>query len=196
MRRGGHDPEKVYAAYKMATELKNGRPTVILAKTIKGYGLGEVGEGKNIAHNKKKANEDELREFRSRFGIPISDEEVAEAPFYKPPEDSVEMNYLRARREELGGSVPSRPTKVPTMEVPTLDELSRVSRWQQRPRNVHDDGCRAFDEQTVQRQTELASTSFQSSLMNRGRSAWKACSSRSASMHMRVNCTNRSILIS
>ena len=94
MRRGGHDPEKVYAAYKMATELGNGRPTVILAKTIKGYGLGEVGEGRNIAHNKKKANEDELREFRSRFGIPISDDDVAKAPFYKPPEDSVEMNYL------------------------------------------------------------------------------------------------------
>jgi pyruvate dehydrogenase E1 component len=122
MRRGGHDPEKVYAAYKMATELKNGRPTVILAKTIKGYGLGEVGEGKNIAHNKKKANEEELREFRSRFGIPISDDDVAEAPFYKPPEDSVEMNYLKERRAELGGSVPRRATEVPTMEVPTLAE--------------------------------------------------------------------------
>ncbi len=91
MRRGGHDPEKVYAAYKAAIECK-GRPTVILAKTIKGYGLGEAGEGRNVAHNQKKMNDKELLEFRSRFGIPISDEEVANAPFYKPPESSVESN--------------------------------------------------------------------------------------------------------
>ena len=120
LRRGGHDPEKVYAAYKLATEINNGKPTVVLAKTIKGYGLGEEGEGRNIAHNKKKANEDELREFRSRFGIPISDEDVAKAPFYTPPEDSIEMQYLRHRREELGGFVPSRPTEIPTLEVPSM----------------------------------------------------------------------------
>ena len=124
MRRGGHDPEKVHAAFKRATQQRNGRPTVILAKTIKGYGLGEVGEGKNIAHNVKKANEEELREFRSRFGIPISDNDVAEAPFYRPPEDSVEMKYLRQRREALGGSVPSRPTEHPRMEVPRISEYS------------------------------------------------------------------------
>lgn len=123
MRRGGHDPEKVYAAYKAACQY-NGRPTVVLAKTIKGYGLGEVGEGRNIAHNKKKANEDELREFRSRFGIPISDEDVAQAPFYRPPEDSYETRYLRQRREALGGSLPSRPLQVPTMEVPSLDDYA------------------------------------------------------------------------
>ena len=82
LRRGGHDPEKVYAAYKWATDNRNGKPTVILAKTIKGYGLGEAGEGRNVAHNQKKVNENELREFRTRFGIPISDEDVAKAPFY------------------------------------------------------------------------------------------------------------------
>ena len=97
LRRGGHDPEKVYAAFKAATET-TGRPTVILAKTIKGYGLGEAGEGRNIAHNAKKVNEQELREFRSRFGIPISDDEVAKAPFYKPAPDTPEMKYLHARR--------------------------------------------------------------------------------------------------
>jgi pyruvate dehydrogenase E1 component len=107
MRRGGHDPEKVYAAYKAAVEHK-GSPTVILAKTIKGYGLGEAGEGRNITHQQKKLNEDELRELRTRFGIPISDEEIAEAPFYRPPDDSPEMKYLRQCREELGGYVPSR----------------------------------------------------------------------------------------
>ncbi len=117
--RGGHDPEKVYAAYKAAVECK-GRPTVILAKTIKGYGLGEAGEGRNITHQKKKANEEELREFRSRFGIPISDEEVAKAPFYRPPDDSVEMKYLHRRRQELEGYVPSRPTEHPKTEVPRI----------------------------------------------------------------------------
>jgi pyruvate dehydrogenase E1 component len=95
---------------------------VILAKTIKGYGLGESGEGRNVAHQQKKLNEEELLEFRSRFGIPISDEDVAEAPFYKPAEDSVELRYLRDRREALGGSVPSRPTTAPTLAMPTIDQ--------------------------------------------------------------------------
>jgi pyruvate dehydrogenase E1 component len=126
MRRGGHDPEKVYAAYKMATELKNGKPTVILAKTIKGYGLGEAGEGRNVAHNQKKMNEEELLEFRTRFGIPISDEEVGNAPFYSPSENSQEIKYLRERRQALGGPVPSRPTEHPTMEVPSLDDFRKV----------------------------------------------------------------------
>jgi pyruvate dehydrogenase E1 component len=124
MRRGGHDPDKVFAAYKAAMDCK-GKPTVILAKTIKGYGLGEAGEGRNIAHNQKKLNEEELIEFRTRFGIPISDDEVAEAPFYRPPEDSAEMTYLRKRREELGGFVPSRPTEHPVTEVPTLKDYDR-----------------------------------------------------------------------
>ena len=121
MRRGGHDPEKVYAAFKAAEDHK-GQPTVILAKTIKGYGLGEAGEGRNIAHNQKKMNEDELLEFRTRFGIPISDEDVGKAPFYKPSIDSVEMKYMRERREALGGPVPSRPMTIPKMEVPAFDE--------------------------------------------------------------------------
>lgn len=123
LRRGGHDPEKVYAAYKAAVEHK-GQPTVILAKTIKGYGLGEAGEGRNIAHNQKKLNEQELLEFRSRFGIPISDEEVGNAPFYKPPASSVEIQYLEQRRKALGGPVPSRPTTHPITKVPTLSEYA------------------------------------------------------------------------
>jgi pyruvate dehydrogenase E1 component len=116
-KRGGHDPEKVYAAYKAAVEHK-GAPTVILARTIKGYGLGEAGEGKNITHQQKKLNEDELREFRTRFGIPISDEEVAEAPFYRPAEDSPEMRYLRERREALGGFLPRRVVDVAPLAPP------------------------------------------------------------------------------
>ena len=121
MRRGGHDPEKVFAAYQKAVNHK-GQPTVILANTIKGYGLGESGEGKNITHSQKKLNEDELKEFRTRFGIPISDEDVSKAPFYTLPEDSPEIKYLKKRREELGGYVPERrddvrPIKTPPEEI-------------------------------------------------------------------------------
>jgi len=125
LRRGGHDPEKVYAAYKAATEMNNGLPTVILAKTIKGYGLGEAGEGRNVAHNQKQLNQAELLEFRTRFGIPISDAEVGKAPFYKPPASSQEVKYLKERREALGGFVPSRPTEHPTIEVPTLEDYRK-----------------------------------------------------------------------
>jgi pyruvate dehydrogenase E1 component len=115
LRRGGHDPQKVFAAYKAAVEHK-GQPTVILAKTIKGYGLGEMGEGKNITHQQKKLNEDELREFRTRFGIPISDEDVAEAPFYRPPDDSPEIKYLNERRRKLGGYLPARKHSNPPIQ--------------------------------------------------------------------------------
>src|SRR5256714_12069007 len=95
---GGHDPIKVYNAYKAAADHK-GAPTVILARTIKGYGLGEAGEGKNIKHPQKKMNHEDPRAFRTRFGIPLSDADVATAPFYRPPEDSPEITYMRARRQ-------------------------------------------------------------------------------------------------
>jgi pyruvate dehydrogenase E1 component len=117
MRRGGHDPQKVYAAYSAAINHK-GSPTVILAKTIKGYGLGESGEGKNITHQQKKLNEDEMKEFRARFGIPISDEQIQNDPFYRPDEESEEIKYLKARRETLGGFVPSRKTDLNPLGVP------------------------------------------------------------------------------
>src|SRR5271169_258973 len=110
LRLGGHDPRKVYAAYKAAVEHKGG-PTVILARTIKGYGLGEAGEGKNVTHQQKKLNEEELREFRSRFGIPLNDDDCVEVPFYRPAEDSIEIQYLRARREALGGYTPKRSVR-------------------------------------------------------------------------------------
>ena len=110
LRLGGHDPRKVYAAYKAAVGHK-GAPTVILARTIKGYGLGEAGEGKNVTHQQKKLNEEELREFRSRFGIPLNDEDCVEVPFYRPAEDSIEIQYLRTRREALGGYMPKRSVR-------------------------------------------------------------------------------------
>jgi pyruvate dehydrogenase E1 component len=114
MRLGGHDPLKVYAAYKAAVEHK-GAPTVILAKTIKGYGLGESGEGKNITHQQKKINDEELAMFRSRFGIPIKDEELHDAPFYRPPDDSLEIQYMQDRRKELGGYMPQRNVTAPKL---------------------------------------------------------------------------------
>ena len=121
MRRGGHDPDKVHAAYAAAVEHADG-PTVILAHTVKGYGLGEAGEGMNISHNQKKMNEDELREFRTRFGIPIDDEDVANAPFYKPADDSDEIRYLKERREALGGFLPQRSLRAEPLKMPA-DEL-------------------------------------------------------------------------
>jgi pyruvate dehydrogenase E1 component len=119
IRLGGHDPLKVHAAYKAAVEHR-GSPTVILAKTIKGYGLGEAGEGKNITHQQKKLNEEELRIFRSRFGIPIPDEQLQDAPFYRPPDDSPEIRYMQERRKQLGGYMPER--KVRATSIPPVSE--------------------------------------------------------------------------
>ena len=119
---GGHDPIKVYSAYKAAVET-TGQPTVILARTIKGYGIGEAGEGKNITHQQKKMNENELRAFRTRFGIPIADDEVAEAPFYRPAENSPEITYVTERRKQLGGYVPLRTVKAEPLKTDSLPEL-------------------------------------------------------------------------
>ena len=120
LRRGGHDPSKVYNAYKAATENK-GSPTVILAHTIKGYGLGEAGEGRNITHQQKKLNEQEIAHFRSRFEIPIPDEAARNAEFFRPPEGSPEMAYLHERRRQLGGYLPQRTVPAPALEAPPLE---------------------------------------------------------------------------
>lgn len=117
MRLGGHDPVKVYAAYKAAVEHK-GAPTVILARTIKGYGMGEAGEGRNITHQQKKLNEQELRHFRSRFGIPVSDQDVDTVPFYRPEDDSPEIKYLQEQRKKLHGFVPTRRMKSDPVKTP------------------------------------------------------------------------------
>jgi pyruvate dehydrogenase E1 component len=117
LRRGGHDPVKVYNAYKAAVQHKN-QPTVILAQTIKGYGLGEAGEGRNVTHQQKKLNEQELKFFRQRFDIPIPEEQISEAPFYKPDEDSEEIKYIKKRREELGGFLPKRNLRKPAFDMP------------------------------------------------------------------------------
>jgi pyruvate dehydrogenase E1 component len=120
LNRGGHDPHKVYAAYAEAVE-SSGRPTVILAKTVKGYGMGEAGEGQNITHSQKKMGEDALKAFRDRFNIPISDDDIAEAPFYKFAQDSVEMEYMRNSREQLGGYMPVRSDTAEPLIIPGLE---------------------------------------------------------------------------
>jgi pyruvate dehydrogenase E1 component len=131
LRRGGHDPQKMFAAFDAALRHR-GAPTVILAKTVKGYGLGEAGEGRNVTHQQKKLNERELREFRARFEIPISDEEVVETPFYRPPADSPEITYLHERREALGGFLPQRTVTPERLDVPSLESLGEFLRGSER----------------------------------------------------------------
>ena len=125
LRLGGHDPAKVYAAYSEAVRHK-GQPTVILAQTIKGYGLGESGEGRNVTHQQKKLNEQELLNFRSKFDIPIKDEDCILAPFYKPSENSEEIKYLKERREALGGFVPERFTDNKKLLIPPLSNFKEL----------------------------------------------------------------------
>jgi pyruvate dehydrogenase E1 component len=120
LNRGGHDPGKIYAAYAEAVATK-GQPTVILAKTVKGYGMGAAGEAQNITHQQKKMDVEALRAFRDRFNIPVSDEDLVELPFYKPSDDSPEIQYLKERREALGGYLPSRRTRTISLPVPKLD---------------------------------------------------------------------------
>ena len=119
LNRGGHDPHKVYTAYRAAVA-HPGQPTVILAKTIKGYGMGTAGEGLNITHQQKKLDVDDLKAFRDRFKIPISDDEIKDRiPFYRPPDDSPEIRYLKARRKALGGYLPVRRTAAPPLRIPS-----------------------------------------------------------------------------
>ncbi|HIF0211344.1 TPA: pyruvate dehydrogenase (acetyl-transferring), homodimeric type, partial [Legionella pneumophila] len=127
LNRGGHDPQKVYAAYARAVEHK-GSPTVILAKTIKGYGMGAAGEGQNITHQQKKMTIDQLKAFRDRFNIPVSDDKIADIPFYKPDDDSPEIKYLKKQREALGGYLPHRSTEVEQLKIPDLEEFSGITK--------------------------------------------------------------------
>jgi pyruvate dehydrogenase E1 component len=123
LNRGGHDPHKVFNAYRSAVEHK-GQPTVILAKTIKGYGMGAAGEGLNITHQQKKLDDAALMEFRDRFNIPLSDADIAEVPYYRPAEGSEELEYLQERRRALGGHLPQRRRRSPTLQVPGLEAFA------------------------------------------------------------------------
>lgn len=127
LNRGGHDPHKVYAAYQVAVQ-HQGQPTVILAKTVKGYGMGPAGEAQNITHQQKKMDEEALRVFRDRFNIPIPDDQIDQAPFYKPADDAPEMIYLHERRQVLGGYLPQRRERAPLLQVPSLEIFDAVLR--------------------------------------------------------------------
>jgi pyruvate dehydrogenase E1 component len=131
LRLGGHDPEKVYSAFKAATENKLA-PTVILARTIKGYGLGEAGEGKNVTHQVKKLNEEELHDFRDRFDIPITDDKLDDAPFYRPENDSEEIQYLMDMRNRLGGYVPNRKYVDLSITVPGINVFNEFMKGSDR----------------------------------------------------------------
>ncbi len=125
LNRGGHDQQKVYAAYAAAVKHK-GQPTVILAKTVKGYGLGKSGESMNIAHQLKKPTKDSLVAFRDRYRIPISDDQLEDVPFYKPPDDSPEMQYMKKLRKKLEGEIPKRKTKATPLKIPPLEVFKDV----------------------------------------------------------------------
>ncbi len=122
LNRGGHDPYKIYAAYAEAVATEE-RPTVVLAMTVKGYGTGEAGEANNETHSLKKLDIESLKAFRDRFGIPISDAELKNVPYYRPSPDSPELRYMRERRESLGGQIPSRRNAFDGLEVPSLEDL-------------------------------------------------------------------------
>lgn len=126
LNRGGHDEQKVYAAYAKAVE-SNGKPTIVLAKTVKGYGMGAAGEGMNITHQQKKMTAEQVKDFRDRFSIPVSDTDIDSLPFYKPDADSPEMQYLQSQRKKLGGYLPKRNTESPKLEIPALSAFSAVT---------------------------------------------------------------------
>ncbi len=125
LNRGGHDPHKVYAAYKMAVEHK-GQPTVILTKTVKGYGMGEAGEGQNTTHSQKKMNIDALRAFAKRFNIPVTEEQIENAEYYKPADDTAEIQYMQQRRKVLGGYLPTRTHLAAPLDVPPLSTFNAL----------------------------------------------------------------------
>ena len=125
LNRGGHDPSKVYAAYAEAVD-SPGQPTVVLAQTVKGYGTGEAGEGQNVTHQIHDMKEAALKAFRDRFNIPVTDDEIGKAPFYMPPPDSPEIEYLRTRRAALGGDLPVRSAQAPALEIPELSDFETL----------------------------------------------------------------------
>src|SRR5256885_1462995 len=126
LRRGGHDSQKVYAAFHAANSHK-GQPTVLLVKTVKGFGMGKIGEGKNTVHQTKKLGDEDIKAFRDRFNIPIPDSQIADLPFYKPADDTPEMRYLHERRKALGGYLPHRRVKASEQfTAPALDTFKAI----------------------------------------------------------------------
>ena len=193
--RGGHDPIKVYAAYKAAVEHK-GQPTVILAKTVKGYGMGAAGEGQMIAHQAKKLGHDALTAFRDRFQIPVSDADLDKVPFLRFADDSDEMNYLRERRVALGGYLPARRRESEPLHAPPLSLFDPLLKATAEGREIST--TMAF----VRILTALCATRisvrmwFRSSPTKAEPSAWRGCSAKSASSARSASSTGRRTPIS
>ena len=192
LNRGGHDPHKVFAAFDAATK-HEGQPTVILAKTIKGYGMGHVGQAKNPTHQQKKLELDSIREFRDRFAIPIPDDQLADLPYFKPAEDSPEMKYLHERRAALGGYLPRRRQKADEqLKAPALDAFKAVLEPTAEGREISTTQAFVRILNQVLRDRTWVRASCRSWPTNRAPSAWKACSARSASTRRKARSTPRS----
>ena len=190
LNRGGHDPHKVYAAYQAAVNHK-GQPTVILAKTIKGYGMGEAGEAQNITHQQKKMSVDSIRHFRDRFQIPVPDDKLDEIPYVKFPPGSAEAEYMKARRMELGGFLPTRRKTSASLPVP---ELAALERFLKSTEDREISTTMAFVQilQTLAaRQEHRQAHRADRARTSRAPSAWKACSASSASGTSSASSTRR-----
>ena len=187
---GGHDPIKVYNAYKAAVEHK-GAPTVILARTVKGYGLGEAGEGKNITHQQKKMNEEELRAFRTRFGIPVSDAEIHEAPFYRPPEEASKSSTCASSARSSADTCPparSARSRSPRCRPSCSRNSTKAPKAARRRPRWCSCGCCRSSSGT----SRSASWWCRSCRTRRGPSAWRRCSVRWGSTRTSARCTSRS----
>ena len=192
LQRGGHDPQKVYAAFHRANGHK-GQPTVLLIKTVKGFGMGKSGEGKNTAHQTKKLIDEDVRAFRDRFNMPIPDDQLSEIPFYKPADDTPEMRYLHERRKALGGYLPHRRTKADEqLKVPDLDTFKVVIEPTAEGREISTTQAYVRFLTQLLRDKEIGRARCRSWSTRRAPSAWKACSARSASTTPRARSTRRS----
>ncbi len=190
LNRGGHDPFKVYAAYAAAAKNRD-QPTVILAKTVKGYGMGESGEGQMIAHQAKKMTQDALKQFRDRFDIPMPDDRIADMPFISLPAESPEGQYLHERRAALGGYLPQRRRKSTALDASPAGHVRSAAAEFRRTRDLDDDGVRADARHAGARQDDRQVHRSHCSRTSRARSAWKACSASSASIRRSDSSTSR-----
>ena len=191
LRRGGHDPSKVYNAYLRAVN-HVGAPTVILAKTVKGYGLGEGGEGRNATHQQKKLTEPQIQYFYKRFDMKIPEEKVKKLEFFRPAEDSPEAEYIKKRVEAMGGPLPARVVRPFEFKTPALELFAESLAGSGSSRGIDDIGIRRCSEGAAEERSRRNS-SFRSFPTKRARSAWTRCSARSASMRARASCTRLSI---
>ncbi len=193
LRRGGHQPEKVFAAFHAAHNNSTGQPTLLLVKTVKGYGMGKAGEGKNTVHQTKKLTDEDIKYIRDRFGIPIPDSELPKLPYYKPADDTPEMRYLHERRQALGGYLPKRRVKADeSFVVPPLETFKAILEPTAEGREISTTQAYVRFLTQLLRDKDLGPRVVPILVDERVPSAWKACSARSASTTPRASSTPRS----